>query len=192
MAVERYALLRGAGLADGEGHSKDGVCAHLGLVGRAVEFDHPVIDGLLIDRIHSDEGRADDGLDVVHGLENTLSHVARLVTVSQLARLVDASGCPRRYHSAKGSNIGGKVDLKKTSARTHVRAALDTGIRVHGIRAKRYRNKAARGIVRMRLSAAYLYCGVSTGIDHLPGGQCYDGHDISCSKNPLSLAQESL
>ena len=72
VAIERDALLGGAGLADGQGDAEDSVGAELGLVFRSVEFQHESIDAGLIRfvKVLRDQSRADRAVDVLHGFEN--------------------------------------------------------------------------------------------------------------------------
>mmetsp|Transcript_59688 Transcript_59688/g.140563 ORF Transcript_59688/g.140563 Transcript_59688/m.140563 type:complete len:374 (-) Transcript_59688:7-1128(-) len=109
--VEGHTLLGSAGLAARERDREDRVGAELGFVGGAVELDHLVVDGLLLNRVHAGERRADDRLHVLDSLENALAEVALVIAIPELAGLVDASGGTGRHSAAEGADIGGEVDL---------------------------------------------------------------------------------
>ncbi len=57
-----------ANLGGGEGHAEDGVGAEIGLVGRAVQLQHEVVQRALVGGVLAQEGRGDDVVDVGHGL----------------------------------------------------------------------------------------------------------------------------
>lgn len=90
--VEGDALLSSSGLGNGHGDSQDGVGSELALVLGAVESNHLLVDGLLVNGVVSLERRGDDGIDVLNGLEDSLSKVLGLVSIAELNSLVDASG----------------------------------------------------------------------------------------------------
>ena len=56
IAVERQPDRLGRGLGDGHRDAEDGVGAELGLVGRAVELDHQLVDGALVAGFEADQG----------------------------------------------------------------------------------------------------------------------------------------
>lgn len=90
VSVERDTLLGRTSLSNGQGDTEDGVGTELGLVGGAVQLVQEFVDlGLVLDiEVLSDEGRADDLVDVLDGLLNTLSAPLGLVTIAKLASLV--------------------------------------------------------------------------------------------------------
>ena len=59
VAVERQAGGVGGGAGDGERDAEDRVGAELGLVGRAVELDHRLVDEPLVVGVEALDGRAD-------------------------------------------------------------------------------------------------------------------------------------
>jgi hypothetical protein len=67
--------------------------SQVGLVGGAIEFNHLLVDGLLLSHIHTLQGRSNEGLHILDGLEHALAQVTTLVLIAKLAGLVDASGC---------------------------------------------------------------------------------------------------
>src|SRR5690606_17740027 len=90
--VQRHALGLGGGLGGGQGYSEDRVGAQLGLVLGTVQFDHRAVQACLVQRITAGQQFTDRAVDVGHGLEHTLAHVAALVTVTQLQRFARAGG----------------------------------------------------------------------------------------------------
>ena len=92
-AVEGEVLGGGAGVGDGEGDGEGGVGAEDGLVGGAVEFEHPPVDGGLVVGVRAAEGVGDGAVDVGDGLEHALARVAGLVAVAEFERLVGAGAC---------------------------------------------------------------------------------------------------
>jgi hypothetical protein len=83
-------LLSSTSLGNGQRDTKDGVGAQLGLVGGAIKLDEEVIDGLLVLDIDVllDELGANDGVDVLNSLQDTLSAPLGLVSITELACLV--------------------------------------------------------------------------------------------------------
>lgn len=83
-------LLSGTSLGNGQRDTKDGVGAQLGLVGSAIKLDEEVINGLLVLDVNVllDELRANDGVDVLNSLQDTLSAPLGLVSIAKLACLV--------------------------------------------------------------------------------------------------------
>ena len=83
-------LLGGTGLGNGQGDTEDGVGAKLGLVGGTIEVDEELVNlGLVLDvDVGLDQLRADDGVDVLDGLGDTLAGPLGLVTIAELASLV--------------------------------------------------------------------------------------------------------
>jgi hypothetical protein len=93
VAEERQAGGLGRGLRGGEGDTEDRVGAELGLVGRAVEVEHRLVDEALVVGVEPDD-RPGDGVDHAgHGLLDALAEVA-LAAVAQLDGLEGAGGRP--------------------------------------------------------------------------------------------------
>lgn len=90
--------------------SENGIGSEVGLVGRAIDLEHGVIDRSLIRRIHTEDGILEDGVDVLDGLEDALAHVAT-ATVAEFVRLVNAGGGARRHRGREGALGGGDVDF---------------------------------------------------------------------------------
>ena len=89
--VERDVEGGGGGLGHGHGDGENGVGAELGLGLGAIELDHRAVDADLIDRIHADDGRGDDGLDVVDGGLDALAQEA-LLAVDALGQRLGGRG----------------------------------------------------------------------------------------------------
>ena len=83
-------LLGSSSLGDGQRDTKDGIGTKLGLVGSAIEVDEELVNlGLVLDvDVGLDQLRADDGVDVLDGLGDTLAGPLGLVTIAELASLV--------------------------------------------------------------------------------------------------------
>mmetsp|Transcript_16773 Transcript_16773/g.54607 ORF Transcript_16773/g.54607 Transcript_16773/m.54607 type:complete len:458 (-) Transcript_16773:185-1558(-) len=110
--VERDAGGLGRRLGHRHRHAEDRVGAQLGLVGRAVERTHLVVDSLLVEHRHADQLLGEDVVDRGHRLDHALAEVPRLVAVAQLVRLVDAGGGARRHRRADlDAALGDQVDL---------------------------------------------------------------------------------
>jgi hypothetical protein len=95
VAVQWHAVRLGGRFRDGERDREDGVGPQAGLVGRAVQLDHEVVELDLVGRVHAAEGVEDFALDVVDGVQHALATEAQLVAVAQLHRLVGAGAGPR-------------------------------------------------------------------------------------------------
>ena len=92
IVVEADAQALSGGLGAGQGGAQDGVGAQTALVGGAVELDHGLVDGSLIQHVHAHQALGDLVVDVLHGVEDALAQVAALVAVPELTGLVDAGG----------------------------------------------------------------------------------------------------
>lgn len=111
--VQWHVLLGGTGLADGQGHTQDGVGAELALVLGAVQLQHEVIDGSLVHHIQIglDQLGAQGVVDMTHSLQHGLAMVVGLVVVAQLQSFVDTGGGAGGHGSAEQSQFGGQIDL---------------------------------------------------------------------------------
>jgi hypothetical protein len=94
--VERDTAGHRSGLCCREGDAEDRVGAQARLVRRSVEFDHRVVQVVLIERVHADDGVCDFAVDVLHCGKDTLAAIAGLVAVAQLAGFVLAGRCAGR------------------------------------------------------------------------------------------------
>ena len=97
VAIERQVEALGRGAGDGHAGAQDGVGAQLGLVRGAVQRQHRLVDGDLVERVHAEQLFGDLVVDVLDGLQHALAAVAALVAVAQLKRLVHAGGCAGRH-----------------------------------------------------------------------------------------------
>lgn len=104
VGVEGKALVSGTGLGDSHGDTEDGVGTELALVGGAVKLDHEVVDLLLRGdgQLGLDEGGADDVVDVLDGLGDTLADVS-VAAVTELDSLVGAGRSTRRNLGAEAA-----------------------------------------------------------------------------------------
>ena len=135
VAVERQALERGRGAADAHRDAEDGVGTEAALVGRAVDLHHELVDLGLLRHVHADQLGRENLVHVLDGLEHTLAHVHRLVAVTKLARLVDASRRTRRHTRAEQALLGGQVNLHSgVAARVVDLTSVDSKNLRHGCR----------------------------------------------------------
>ena len=104
-------LLGSSSLGNSQGDTKDGVGAQLGLVWGAIELDEEVVNGLLVLDIDVllDELGANDGVDVLNSLQDTLSAPLGLVSITELACLVLACGL-RSSASVKAEGEAERVE----------------------------------------------------------------------------------
>ena len=91
VAEQRQAGRLGGGLGGGERDAEDRVGAELGLVGRAVEVEHRLVDEALVVGVEADDRAGDRVDDAADGLLHALAEVA-LAAVAQLDRLEGAGG----------------------------------------------------------------------------------------------------
>lgn len=83
-------LLSGTGLGNSQADTEDGVGTELALVGGAVKAVQELVDlGLVLDiKVLLEQGGANDGVDVLNGLGDTLATPLGLVAISKLNSLV--------------------------------------------------------------------------------------------------------
>ena len=94
------------------GHRVDGVAAEVRLVLSAVEFDHAPVDRGLIHRVHTDECRGNDVVDIGDRLMYGQAVVFGGIIVTQDERLVHTNGrTGRRSGRANRAVFGDDVDL---------------------------------------------------------------------------------
>mmetsp|Transcript_14404 Transcript_14404/g.21151 ORF Transcript_14404/g.21151 Transcript_14404/m.21151 type:complete len:454 (+) Transcript_14404:73-1434(+) len=108
--VERNVLGSSSSLGDSERYSKNGISTKAGLVGGSIELNHGVVNGTLISGIKSNDGRSKDRIDVLNGLENSLSEVS-ISSISQLVCLVGTGGCSRGNRGTEDSTTGRNFNL---------------------------------------------------------------------------------
>lgn len=83
--VKKKYLLSGTSLGDGQRDTEDGVGTELALVGGTIEAVKEGIDlGLVLDiDVLLDQSRANDGVDVLDGLGDTLAGPLGLVAIAE-------------------------------------------------------------------------------------------------------------
>lgn len=113
MLVERDTLLTGTGSGSGDGDTEDGVGTELGLVLGSVELKEELVKGSLVLDVELgvNNGGGNDLVDVLDGLENTLSSPLGGVLVSELESLVDTGGGAGGDDSSEETVLGGEVNL---------------------------------------------------------------------------------
>lgn len=138
VSVEGDTLLGSGGLSDGHGDTEDGVGTELGLVGGTIKLVHEVVDGALVldIKVLLDEGGTEDIVDVGDGLEDTLAAPLALVTVTELAGLVGASGGTGGDDGAVKTGLGDYIvpkvsqDASKTDELTILRTKVNFNRRI--------------------------------------------------------------
>ncbi|EAU43788.1 probable phosphopyruvate hydratase [Salipiger bermudensis HTCC2601] len=100
VAIERLGGELGRGLGGGEADAENGVGAETALVVGAVELDHRAVDGFLLGGVEAHQRLGDLAVDRGHGIEHALAHVAALVAVAALMRLVHAGRGTRGHGGA--------------------------------------------------------------------------------------------
>ena len=100
IAIERNLQCLRHGARSGHRDGEDGVRAQLGLVGRAVERDHGLVDQALIGRVHAFQLGRDHGLDIGNGLQHAFAQEVALVAVAQFHGLMLAGRGARRHDGA--------------------------------------------------------------------------------------------
>ncbi len=82
----------GCGACDRQAYAQDGIGAQLVLVRRAVQVEHGLVHGGLVERIFALQALGDRAVDVGYGFQDALAAIALLIAIAQLQRLVDAGG----------------------------------------------------------------------------------------------------
>ncbi len=100
----------GGGLGTGQGGAQNGVGAQTVLVGLAVQLDHGLVDGGLVQHVHADQALGDLGVHVLDSGLHALAHIAALVAVAELAGLIDTGG-GAGGHSGPAHGAVFQVDL---------------------------------------------------------------------------------
>ena len=134
IAIERLAAVLGSGVGHRHRDAEDGVGAEIFLVGRAVEFQHHLVDGGLVERVAALQFLRDPRVDVLDGLEHALAEVDTLVAVTLLPGLVGTRARARRHGRASKRTIGeADVDLDRgVAAAVENLAGVDVDDRGHG------------------------------------------------------------
>ena len=101
VAIQRQAHAVGGGPGGGHAHRQDGVCAQGALVVRAIQLDHRRVHGRLVEGAEAAQGGRDLLLDVAHGLEHALAHVAA-AAVAQFVGLVGTGAGTARHDRPPG------------------------------------------------------------------------------------------
>lgn len=111
--VKRDTLLTGTGSGSGNGDTKDGVGTELGLVLGSVKLEEELVESSLVLDVELglDDGRGNDLVDVLDGLEDTLSAPLGGILVSELESLVDTSGGTGGDDGTEETVLGGEVNL---------------------------------------------------------------------------------
>ena len=86
------------GSGGGHGDGEDGVGAQLGLVWRAVQGDHGLVDEALVGCVQALEFRRNDGFNIGDGLQHALAQIVALVPVAQFHGLMLAGGSARGHN----------------------------------------------------------------------------------------------
>ena len=110
VAEQRQPAVVGRGMGVGQRDAEDRVGAEVLLVLGAVEFDHPLVDGDLIEGVHAAQLVGQLVVDVVDGLQHPLAEVFRLVAVAQFPGLVDA-GAGAAGHGRAAERAVGQLDV---------------------------------------------------------------------------------
>ena len=91
---ERLAEGGGGGFGVCERNGQDGIRAELGLGFGAVQFDQGAVQGQLVYRVQTDDGRGDLAGHVFDGLGDALAEIALLVAVAKFHGFVFAGAGP--------------------------------------------------------------------------------------------------
>ena len=111
MFPKRNLLGGGSSLGDGQGNTENGIGPQLGLVGRTVEGNHFIVNGLLIRGIHAHNGGSQDILYILDGVQDALAEVP-VAAVTQFDRFVGAGRGPLRYTGGKQHTVRrGDIDF---------------------------------------------------------------------------------
>ena len=112
VAIERNVEVVGGCVGAGEGNAEDGVGTEVLLGRRAVEFDHLLVDGALLEHVHALDDGSDALVDVGHGLEGTFAQVTGLVAVTEFEGFIfTGAGAARNGCTAHDTTFEGHIDL---------------------------------------------------------------------------------
>ena len=102
VAEQRQTAVIGSRTGDGQRNAEDGIRAEVFLVFAAVQFDHAIIDGGLIESVHPTDFVGQLVVDVIDSRQNALAHVDGLVAVAKFPGFVDAgAGTARNRRAAE-------------------------------------------------------------------------------------------
>ena len=87
--IEGYMACSSGCLCVSKGDGKDGVCSEVLLERSAVLLEHDVIDAALILRVLTNKSRSENLVNVLNGLQDTLSAETALVAVTELKSLAN-------------------------------------------------------------------------------------------------------
>ena len=111
ITIERQTGRLGRRTRDCEGDTQDGIGAEAGLVGRAVQIDHCLVDLQLVFGFQAADSLEDLAIDGINGVLNALAHVT-VTTVTQFNGFMSAGGGARRNcGAAKRAVFQEYVDL---------------------------------------------------------------------------------
>ena len=122
------------GFGDCEGDAENGVSPKAALVGRAVHFDHRLVDHRLAGCVDAGQRLRDFAVHGGDGVQNALALVARLVAVAQLHRLMRAGGgAGGDGRAAEGAVFERHVDFhRRVAPAVENFAGVDVDDRAHG------------------------------------------------------------
>ena len=105
VAIQWQLTVAGRRLGNRHGGAQDGVGPQPLLVGRAVQFDHHLIDCTLLQRVQTDQRVSDLAIDVFDRLGHSLAEVDRSIAIAQFPRLVS----PRAGSAGYGRPTEGSI-----------------------------------------------------------------------------------
>mmetsp|Transcript_18854 Transcript_18854/g.35786 ORF Transcript_18854/g.35786 Transcript_18854/m.35786 type:complete len:205 (-) Transcript_18854:97-711(-) len=101
---------RGTRLGDGKRNSQDGIRSQLGLVGRTIQVDQFIINRLLFDGVHTDNGGSQNVLYVLDGIQDTLAKVP-IATIAQFDGLISTRRGSTGYRGTERSLLRRNFDF---------------------------------------------------------------------------------
>jgi hypothetical protein len=133
IAIERQPHGIGRRLGHRQADAQDCVGPQPALVRGAVQFDHDLVDGLLVGCVHPGKRLEDLAIRGLDRAQDTLAAIARLA-VAQLHRLVSAGRGPGRHRrAALGTVLQKDIDLNGGIApAVEYFAGIDVDYRAHG------------------------------------------------------------
>ena len=157
--VDRELLGAGAGPQAGDRDGQHGVGPEIGLVVGAVEVDHDLVEGPLVGYVLADEGGRDDGVDVLHRVQDAPAEVTLRVVVAEFQSFELAGGGARKAPCRKSScgcpgrpspprwdcrgspTIPGRIPAGSSSTHLSLPVAVDHGRFLHDSNCDRRRNR---------------------------------------------------
>ena len=110
VTVQRQAAVTCRRMCTGQRHAQDGVRAEFLLVLGAVEFDHPLVQADLIERVEAAQFVGDFRVHVVNRRQNPFTEVFRFVAVAKFEGLVDTGAGPAG-HRRPAERAVGQIDI---------------------------------------------------------------------------------